>query len=62
VTERQCGELLAPALEEWIGDDHEPARPKLGQVCKDRIKVALAAGMQDMELQPQRTGGSLQGF
>ena len=60
VAERQCGELLAPADEECIGADHEPAGPQLGQGCKDRIEVAFGAGMQDMELQPEGAGRRLQ--
>ena len=57
---RQCGELFAPAVEEWIAADHEPACPQLGQGCEDGIEVALGARMQDMELQPERARRRLQ--
>ena len=60
MAERQCGELFAPADEEWIGADHEPAGSQLDQGCEDRIEVAFGAGMQDMELQPEGAGRRLQ--
>ena len=56
----QCDELLAPAIEEWIAADHERAGSQSGQGCEDRIEVALGAGEQDMELQPEGAGRGLQ--
>src|SRR5262245_39305318 len=60
VSERQFGELLASAIEEGIVADHERAGPELGQVRKDRIEIALNAGMYDTELQPKRVCRRLQ--
>ena len=59
MADRHCGKLLAPADEERIGADHQPARAQLDKLCKDRIEVALGAGIQDMELQPEGAGGRL---
>ena len=56
----QCGELLAPAIEEWITADYERAGSQSGQGCEDRIEVALGARMQDMKLQPEGAGRRLQ--
>jgi hypothetical protein len=56
VAERQCGELLAPAIKERIASDHEPARSQLDQLCEGYIKVTLCAGIQDMEFQPEGVG------
>ena len=60
VAQRQCGELFALAIEEWIGADHERRLPQLGQSCEDRIDVAFGARMQDMELQPEGARRRLQ--
>src|SRR5262249_11336331 len=60
VAERQCGELFASGREECTGADDERAWSELGQGCKDRIKIALGARRQDMELQPQAAGRRLQ--
>src|SRR5262249_24005210 len=60
VSERQFGELLASAIEEGIVADHERGGPELGQVRKDRIEIALNAGMYDTELQPKRVCRRLQ--
>ena len=59
VAERQRGELFAPAREECIGADHEPARSQLDQLCEDSIEVTFGAGIQDMELQPEGTSRCL---
>ena len=44
------------ASEECIGADHERAGLQLVQGCEGGIDVALGAGMQDVELQPERRG------
>ena len=59
MAERQRGELFAPANEKCIGGDHKRVGPQLEQGCEDRIEVALGAGMQDMELQPEGAGRRL---
>jgi hypothetical protein len=59
VIDRQLGELLTAAREKWIGADHERACPQLGYRCKDCIEIAVAARMQDMELQPEAAGRCL---
>jgi hypothetical protein len=41
----------ARATKEWIGADHKPACPQLGQGCEDRIEVTFGARVQDMEPQ-----------
>ncbi len=56
VADRQCGELFAAAGEECIGADHERACPHLDQGCEDHVEVAFAAGVQDMNLQPEGSG------
>ena len=58
----QCAELFTPGDEECIGTDHERLNLELVQPCKDRIEVAFATGMQDVELQPECTGRRLQVF
>jgi len=60
VAEREHRELLAPAVEEWIAPDNEPAGLQWDQVCEGRINVASATRVQDMELPPQRAGRLLQ--
>src|SRR6516164_3450015 len=62
VAERQYRELFAPAIEEWIAPDHEPAGFQWDQVCEGRINVASATRVQDMELPPHRAGRHLQIF
>jgi hypothetical protein len=52
VTDGQCGELFALAIEKRIAANHEPACPQLGQGCEDGIKVAYRVRMQNMKLQP----------
>src|SRR6516162_11248923 len=41
VAERQHRELFAPAVEEWIAPDHEPAGFQCDQVCEGRINSRL---------------------
>src|SRR6266545_5058554 len=60
VADRQCGELLAPAIEQSIIADRQRACPQSGQGCEDRIEVAFGARLQDMGLQPDRAGRRLQ--
>src|SRR5712691_2530129 len=60
VVDRQCGELLGPAIEDCIGADHERAGSQLGQGCEDRIEIAFGAGMQDMQLHSEDAGRRLQ--
>jgi hypothetical protein len=61
-THGQLAKLFAPAIEEWLTADHKPACSQLDQACKDRIKVTLGAGMQDMELQSEDVRCRLQFF
>src|SRR5260221_802477 len=42
-------ELLAPVCEQWLGADHEPADSQLDHCHKNRIEVAFAARIQDIE-------------
>jgi hypothetical protein len=60
VVDRQCGELLGPAVEDCIGADHERAGSQLGQGCEDRIEIAFGVGMQDMQLHSEDAGRRLQ--
>src|SRR5262249_10068444 len=60
VAEREHRQLFAPAVEEWIAPDHQPAGFQWDKVCEGRINVASAARVQDMELPPQRAGRLLQ--
>src|SRR6266699_3481573 len=53
VADSQRGQLLAPAREECIGADHEPARSQLDKACEDSIEVTFGAGIQDMKVQPE---------
>src|SRR5262249_22080935 len=41
VLDRQGGELFAPAVEEIIWTDHEPARVQLDQCCKGSINFLV---------------------
>src|SRR4029078_9318233 len=59
---RPLAKLFAPAIEEWLTADHKPACSQLDQACKERIKVTLGAGMQDMELQSEGVRRRLQFF
>ena len=47
MADRQCGELFASAVKEWIGADHKRVRAR---GCEHRVKVAFGARMQDLEL------------
>jgi hypothetical protein len=59
VADGQCGELFAPANEEWIAANHEPARSQFDQLCEDPIEVTVGAGIQDVELQAEGTSRCL---
>src|SRR5262249_13329545 len=58
--ERHCGQLLNAGEEKGIRADDEPTCPQLLHPCKDRIEVALAGGMQQVNLKPKGAGGGLQ--
>jgi hypothetical protein len=61
VAQCECGELSTPAIEKYLdAADYEPAGSQLDQSTEDRIEVVFGAGMQDMELQAERAGRSLQ--
>jgi hypothetical protein len=60
VTEREFGELFAPAKEKRIAADHECACPQLDQSCECRIEVPFGACIQDMKLQAEGAGRRLQ--
>ena len=62
VAGRQRDDLIAPAVEERIGANDERAGPLLDHGCEGRVDVAFGAGIQDMELQPQRARRRLQVF
>ena len=50
---RHCGELFAVAGEECLAADHERAHFQFRQLCEHSVEVALATGIQDMDLQPE---------
>src|SRR6516162_5112474 len=54
--DRQRGELFEVAIEKCILADHEPSCPQMDQVCENRIEIALRAGVEDMEGEPERMG------
>ena len=41
MADRECGKLLAPINEEYIGANHERTCPQLGQACEGGVEVAL---------------------
>src|SRR5215831_3654518 len=47
-------ELVAPAIEEWLGGDEERAGTQFDQGGESGVDLAFGAGSQDMELQPLR--------
>ena len=49
----RCNELFTPAVKERIGGDQKGAGAQLRARCEDRFEVVLAAGMDDMELEPE---------
>src|SRR4029079_11141579 len=53
VAKRQRAKLFANAREERAGADNEPTRLQLEQPGENYIQVRFAAGIEDMELQPQ---------
>ena len=57
--ESQCTELFAAAIEERVSANHKAACAQLDQADKNRIEVAVATGMQDLELQPEGVGRRL---
>ena len=56
VAGRQSSQLFVPAGEEWFAGDHESAGARLTQRREDAVEVALAAGVEDLELQPEGKG------
>src|SRR5262249_17914406 len=61
VPERQCSELFAPAHEESVAGDHEPAYLPLDESCEDRGEIAFDPRMHNMGLPPKNAGRRLQG-
>ena len=51
---RQGHELLATAVEEWVGADDERAGLQLDESGEGGVDLAFGAGLQDMELHPFR--------
>ena len=56
----QLSELSGSAGEESIGADHKSTGSQFSQGCEDPIEIAIRAGKQDMELQPEFSGRQLQ--
>src|SRR5215471_16164319 len=56
---RQCGDLCGPVVEESIGDDDQSTATLLQKGCESSLDFGLVAGMQDLDLQPERTRGLL---
>ena len=50
------GKLFAMVGEENTSADDETACPYFDQLCENCMKVAYAAGIQDMEFQPKVSG------
>jgi hypothetical protein len=50
VTERECGELLAPRVEKVIRANHKRFDAELSQRCEDGVDVGFGTGMQNMKL------------
>ena len=46
----------------WIVADDEGTEPLLGDCCKRRVDFALAAGVKDINVKPERASGHLQLF
>src|SRR5262249_56880726 len=53
---RKLGKLLGLGVEDCVDADHQARDPQLGQRRTNRIQFAFAAGMQNMNLQPENTG------
>jgi hypothetical protein len=49
----QRDDLFTPAVKERIGGDQKRACPQLHAGFEGRFEVALAAGVDDMELEPE---------
>ena len=58
VSDRQRGELFAPANERCASADHERTS-QLDQGCEDGIEVVFGFRVQDMELPPEGAGRGL---
>ena len=52
---RQRHDLLASAVEEWIGHHDEPAGLQLGEGRESRVDLVFRAGLQDGEPPPTRS-------
>src|SRR5712692_6836200 len=52
--------LLAAVLEEWIRNQEKRAGAAFPKPLKGRVKLALTAGRQYLNLEPKRVGGYLQ--
>src|SRR5262249_43633895 len=60
MTNCQGGDLIAVTEKEWVSTDNKHTGSQLYHRRKDRVEVALGAGMYDMELQPELAGRRLQ--
>jgi hypothetical protein len=60
MADRQCGEMFAPADEKSVGADHEAAGLQFEQPGEDRLEIALGAGTENLEVEPQRAGRRLE--
>src|SRR4029077_17501448 len=58
--DRQRGQLFAPTIEQCIGADHEPPGSKLDQRREVHTEILVAAGMTNVELNPQCVGRCLE--
>ena len=59
MTDSKLAKLAATAVKECIGGaDHEPADAQLSCAYKGKLEFAIAAGIEAMERQPKRAGGS----
>ena len=56
VADRQRGELLAMAGEEWIAADHQATRAQLNKLYEDFIQITFGAGTKYFKLQPEGAG------
>ena len=59
VAQRQLRKLFAPTIEECIGIDHHYACPQLEHGREGQVQLALAAGVQDMQLETEVARGLL---
>ena len=49
----QRSELFAPAVEEYVGDDDQPADLPLDQVREGVVEATFRLGLHDVELKPE---------